>query len=391
VPVAQTLEEMLQTTGVRGVFLMSKGGELLASSMPAVTGGEKLTDMAKSISRFLDSLEASRQHVQELDLTFQEGRLIVRNLLSARLALVCQPHLNLPFLNLNLAPLIKRLNSEMKPEAASPKQGAAPGTAPAAEGPLLLGRLSEEGRAIVHAAREVGLLTCLVGTAGVALHCPEGKQLLPPPARAVLELVGRSSDADAFPKVFHQLGYDSLALFNQEHRRERLIFHNKTSAIWIDLHLDAYEGFHRLELLASLRPEEELLAPAELLLLCLQKAEATEANLREIMALLCDHELSSRPASEAIDAPRITSLCAEDWGWYRTATKNLDRLIFLGSWGGLPESPVLLDRIRRLREEIENCPKGARWQMRAAIGDTVRWYRVPTAVDGMPPLVPPAA
>ena len=386
-PVEQILQEISQTAGVRGVFFVTKGGDLQASATSSAFSREDLEALSTSLSRSLEALDASRQHVQELDLTFQNGRLIVRNLPSGRLALVCQANLNLPFLNLNLAPLIRRLSGEMKPSGASLKPEAFPDRAAipmSQEHPLLI-RLTEEGQSILQATREAGLLARLVGTVAVALHCSDGKQWLLPPTRATLEMVGRASDADALAEVIRRLGFDPLRPFNQEHRRERLIFRKRTPELCVDIQLDAYEGFHRLEVLGSLRAEEEFLAPADLLLLCLQRAESSEADLREIVALVWDHELSAGPASEAIDVSRVSSVCAEDWGWYRTATKNLDRLIFTGSWGGLPESPVLMERLKRLREEIEKSPKGTRWQMRAAIGDAVRWYRIPSSIEELSP------
>ncbi|MGA2112349.1 MAG: roadblock/LC7 domain-containing protein [Anaerolineales bacterium] len=391
-PVEEILQEVRQAAGVRGCFLIAKDGSLQGTSMPAGPGEVELVAVARALSRSMEALEASRQHVQELDLTFRNGRVIVRNLPSGKLALVCQAQINLPLLNLTLAPLLKRLAAETKPPA-SPKEEApavfeavAKGNAPlpSREDPPLLQRLVEEGQAIVRGARERGLTVRIIGTAGVVLHCPAGKQWMLPPSQPVVELVGRASEAEGLPGVFGQLGYDPLGRFNEEHRRQRLIFKKKDPELWADIHLDSYDGFHRLEILESLRAEEELLPPTDLLLLGLQKAEATDSDLRELIALLWDHELFTGPGAEAVDVTRIAKICGEDWGWYRTTTRNLDRLRFMGSWGGLPDSAALLDRIQRLREEIENGPKGARWQMRAAIGDTVRWYKQAIPVEGMP-------
>lgn len=392
-PIKEILEEVCQASGVRGCFLISKDGNLQGSSMPAGSSEDGLEIIAKSTWRSMQALEDFRQRVQELDLTFRDGRLIVRNLSSGKLALVCQTNINLPLLNLTLAPLIKRLAAETKPPGAALKHETPPPleVAPLGNAPVpsrvdspLLGLLVQEGQSIAKATRGSGLAVRIVGTAGVALHCPTGKQWMLPPSLPVLELVGRSADADALPGTFRLLGYEPHRRFNQEHRSQRLIFHKKEPEIWVDLHLDSYEQYHRLEILESLRAEEELLPPTDLLLVCLQKAEAAESDLRELIALLWDHDLSAGPAGEAIDVSRVTTICAEDWGWYRTATKNLERLRFMGSWGGLPESPALANRIKGLREEIEKSPKSARWQMRSAIGDTRRWYREPIAVEGMP-------
>ena len=393
-PLEQILKEVCQAVGVRGCFLVAKEGDLRESCMPSGLDPGELSAVASSISRSLEALEVSRQHVQELDLTFSDGRVIVRNLPVGKLVLVCQAQINLPLLNLTLTPLTKRLAAEMAPASVSAREPSRSAgiVAPGGPAPLanrevssLLERIIQEGQAIVRETGQVGLPVRIIGSAAVALHCPSGRQWMLPLSRPVVELVGRSSDSEALPEAFGRLGYVPFAPFNEEHRRQRLVFEKKGSGVWADLHLDGYDEFHRLEILEFLRAEEELLPPTELLLLGLQKAESADSDLRELVALLGDHELSAAPAVECIDMSRIAALCAEDWGWYRTATKNLDRLSFMGSWGGLPDLPGLPGRINRLREEIERAPKGARWQMRAAIGDTVRWYKQPTPVEGMPP------
>jgi hypothetical protein len=137
------------------------------------------------------------------------------------------------------------------------------------------------------------------------------------------------------------------------------------------------EMYHRVEFEAVLTQEEMVLPATHTFLVRLQTVEANDADLQDLIALLCDHEVSVGPTPDAIDATLITTLCAEDWGWTRTALRNLDRLRLLGSWGRLPASPHLRDRIEGLYQSIERAPKSVRWQMRARVGDSVRWYKTP--------------
>jgi len=40
-----------------------------------------------------------------------------------------------------------------------------------------------------------------------------------------------------------------------------------------------------------------------------------------------------------------------------------------------------LAQARRLQEVADAAPKGAKWKMRARMGDRVRWYELPEEVD----------
>ncbi|MCX6027231.1 MAG: hypothetical protein NTY23_13420, partial [Chloroflexi bacterium] len=177
--------------------------------------------------------------------------------------------------------------------------------------------------------------------------------------------------------VLQSLEFLPLAKFSKRTGGKRLVFRKAASQLWADVHCGAYEMYHRVEFEDVLTQEEMVLPATHTFLVRLQTVEANDADLQDLIALLCDHEVSVGPTPDAIDATLITTLCAEDWGWTRTALHNLDRLRLLGSWGRLPASPHLRDRIEGLYQSIERAPKSVRWQMRARVGDSVRWYKTP--------------
>jgi hypothetical protein len=86
------------------------------------------------------------------------------------------------------------------------------------------------------------------------------------------------------------------------------------------------------------------------------------------------------PATIGLD--RIRLIVGNDWGWWRTVTLNLDRIIALASDDHsklLPEGGKhrAVEQLGVLGQAIERAPKSLRWKARARVGERVRWYEVP--------------
>jgi hypothetical protein len=131
---------------------------------------------------------------------------------------------------------------------------------------------------------------------------------------------------------------------------------------------------HVLDLRQRLTLDDETLTPPDLLLTKLQVVEVNERDLKDAAALLHDHSSGDE---------RVAEVLAADWGWWRTATGNLDRLV---EWtNGLAGFEELTDRVRtrivQLRRGIDDHPKSIRWRMRAKLGERVRWYELPEEVE----------
>jgi hypothetical protein len=115
-----------------------------------------------------------------------------------------------------------------------------------------------------------------------------------------------------------------------------------------------------------------------LLLLHLQRFEMNDPVFFDLCVLLLEHDLSVGPENEKIDASQITRLCADDWGWYKTVTMNLDRVEeYAARVTKGDEQAIVVERARRIKQSIKGAPKSLRWQTRARIGESVRWYETP--------------
>jgi hypothetical protein len=153
----------------------------------------------------------------------------------------------------------------------------------------------------------------------------------------------------------------------------------------MDVFLDQLRMCHDLRFAERLTVDRWTLPLADLLLSKLQIVELTDRDAQDVAALLADHELTEDDAG--IGLRRIRSVCATDWGWWRTVDGNLGRLI--ARWrrdaaGGSAEEGLALGtataRATALLERLASAPKSAAWRLRAAIGDRMRWYAEPEEI-----------
>jgi hypothetical protein len=138
---------------------------------------------------------------------------------------------------------------------------------------------------------------------------------------------------------------------------------------------------HSLPLGDRLHLDAVTLPPADLLLTKLQIFELTDKDQRDLLSLLLDHEIGSLDGDD-VNGSYVARLCAEDWGLWRTSTRNLDRLATVLDQYPLSggERIVIAGRLNKLQEHISVRPKSLRWKARAVVGERLPWYNLPEEV-----------
>jgi hypothetical protein len=139
---------------------------------------------------------------------------------------------------------------------------------------------------------------------------------------------------------------------------------------------------HEIPLSQRLKPGEQTVPLAELLLTKLQNIELNEKDIRDTVLLLYGHEVADHD-DDAVNGARVAELCADDWGLWRTITRNLERSATHVDDYALPEDKKsqIRDRLRQLLARIEAAPKSRGWKMRDRIGERKRWYDLPEEVE----------
>jgi predicted regulator of Ras-like GTPase activity (Roadblock/LC7/MglB family) len=124
--VKSVLEDINAVVGVTGCFVCSSEGEILASVLPGVFDGEAISAAGWTAMQTVLGLQTTRRRrVNELDLLYREGRIIVKSLGESCLGILCVRNINIPLLNLtaNLAAreLKKRLKAPSPAEKVPPE------------------------------------------------------------------------------------------------------------------------------------------------------------------------------------------------------------------------------------------------------------------------------
>lgn len=231
---------------------------------------------------------------------------------------------------------------------------------------LLTQRRIEEATAIVEEGDRRGAHARALGGVAVVIHCGAAHR-----APEDIDLAVGRRDLPTLTGVLVERGYEPNARFNAMHGDTRNLFQGPAGKL--DVFVGAFTMCHRLELEPRLAVDSPTLSVADLILTKLQVVELTEKDSADVQALLQAHELGSGPG-DLIDADRIAAVLADDWGYWRTATETLERVV--------STSPELGEKAAELRRRIDEEPKTRRFKLRARIGERRRWYELPEIVEG---------
>ncbi len=128
------LKEINAVLGVAGSFICLTDGRIAASALPDQFDASSVNATAHVASQTFQALETTGQRVNEVDLVYDKGRLIVKNLRGGALAILCSRSVSLPLLNLTANVVVKKLTTELKPpKSSAPAPAARPVPAPAAK------------------------------------------------------------------------------------------------------------------------------------------------------------------------------------------------------------------------------------------------------------------
>ena len=193
-------------------------------------------------------------------------------------------------------------------------------------------------------------------------------------------MVGHRKETSKINQLFKELGYKPRERFNA-FQVTRLIFNDLANARRVDIFLDVFEMCHKFDFKKRMELEPNTLPLADLLSTKLQIVEINEKDMKDILAMLLDHDISTEDGSDMINGGYISKLCSEDWGIYKTFTINLGKIPDYASRAGLDEAQkkIALDRAEKLKTMIEGAPKSMGWKMRATVGERRRWYELPEA------------
>jgi hypothetical protein len=231
------------------------------------------------------------------------------------------------------------------------------------------------------AAVDAGLTLRLAGSFAVWERCPGHVALLSALGRRQyrdLDYLAYSTDKRTIEAVFGGLGFtmDPTIRQSQEFGIKRYIYHDLGSSLKVDIFMDSLVMAHTIDLRGRLAIHPRTLSLVDLVLTKLQIHEITENDLIDLVVLFAEHDLRDTEDG-AIDARRLATVLADDWGFTTTVLGNLANIdAALERFDALPADvrERIAGRIGALRSRIEAAPKSTRWKLRARVGARVRWY-----------------
>ena len=181
---------------------------------------------------------------------------------------------------------------------------------------------------------------------------------LPPPLTREyqdLDFATSKKSAGDLQKLLRDMGYEPHLGFNAMNGRERLLFYDDPNARQVDVFVSSFRMCHEIPFEKRLTVDEDTVPLAELLLTKLQIIELNEKDVRDTIALLLEHEVTDD--DEGVNASRVASLCADDWGLWRTITHNLERLGRTRRRLRGRRTSVVSSRVSLILERIEVAPE----------------------------------
>ncbi len=238
-------------------------------------------------------------------------------------------------------------------------------------------------RGLVQAAQDQGLVLRGLGAVAVISHCQGHLGLLSSLRRNLtdLDVVALGSQEAQMEPFFKSQGYEVLGgrgVTVGMWDARRIFVDPEGKRPSVDVFFDKLNFCHTIEFRHRLMVDLPTISLADLMLEKLQIVQINEKDLKDLMVLLLEHQLGDDDEAEWINARYIAHLLARDWGFYYTATTNLDKVLATAARSeglGPSQREEVADRVRTLRERIEGEPKTLKWKLRARIGTKVQWYQ----------------
>lgn len=242
-----------------------------------------------------------------------------------------------------------------------------------------------EALRLIGLADAAGSMLRLMG--GLAFHAraPDWKASVERERRDI-DLATTSRDRKRVAELLVANGYVPDRQYNALYGHKQLYFVDPTRERPVDVLVDRLDMCHSLVFADRLALDRPTLPLAELLLSKLQIVKINRKDLLDTLILMAEHPLT--PDDAGINVARVTSLTSTDWGWWRTVTGNLDRLLIFIEHEiapsdldtGRPNRFPVAAQVATLRAAIDAAPKSTRWRVRARLGERMPWYEEPEEV-----------
>ena len=236
---------------------------------------------------------------------------------------------------------------------------------------------------LIETGNRRGVPLRLVGGLAVRYLTPE----YPPRTRTQQDLDFATSSNFKGPLIDYlaERGFIGDKRFNNLHGHKQMYFQTAEGRA-LDVMVDKLEMCHVLEFKDRLDRMPVTLDVTDLLLTKLQIVELNQKDAQDAIYLFSAYPVADGDQPATIGVGRVESMVADDWGWWRTVTMNLDRISDLARGDGAALVPAgaahdAVEQIGRVRQAADDVPKTLKWKLRSRVGDRKKWYLEPEEVE----------
>jgi hypothetical protein len=258
-----------------------------------------------------------------------------------------------------------------------------------------------ESESIVDEAKKQGVPLRILGGLAIAMHCRNqsdfakrlnrtGTGVVAGQEYSDIDFVAYRKHRDRVKEFFNKIGYVKRRATLSSAASERQIYYHPKGWFCVDVFFDQLlVANHPIDFRGRLELDYPTITATDMLLEKVQMWEAFGVkDLKDCLLLLVSHDVKENTDKEAINASYIANLLAEDWGFWYTATTNLQNLKrFVSELDKLgPDAKItpaaisekersdINVKIDALVKKIEAEPKSFGWKMRARVGTKKQWY-----------------
>lgn len=233
----------------------------------------------------------------------------------------------------------------------------------------------EEAQRIVRHAERSKITLRLIGGLAVRFHC-HGEHAAHLRKYHDIDLFGLKKQSEGIFSVLEGLGYLPNSRYNSLYGEFRLQFIKQETSP-VDVLLDKFVMDHTLDFRKRLFLDDLTVPITDLLLTKLQIVKLTENDVRDMVAILEDHEIGHSDDKEILNVDYAADVCSHDWGLQRSVSENLDKMReLLGEIVADPGPKThLFRKIDLIQNALLRSTKSISWRIRSLIGDRVKWYQ----------------
>jgi len=240
-------------------------------------------------------------------------------------------------------------------------------------------KFENELKKIIKASNNAGVLLRVIGSLAFQMHCPKFGYLQQMMGRAYtdIDFAAYSKQAKDVKVLLSAMGYTENREVFIVSEGERAIYDKPEIGMHIDVFYEKLNFCHVIRWTGRLEVDSPSIPLAEMLLEKMQIVQINEKDIIDTIMLLLEHPLGDID-KETINIKRISELCAADWGLWRTTTMNLNKVRQLAqSYEQLTseQKDKINSQVELAMTHFDETPKTMAWQLRARVGDRVKWYK----------------